>query len=103
MGPAGRCMVVDPGTADPAHLQRLADIGSAGGGIEAILLTHGHPDHREGALELAALASAPVLAATNSDVAGVAARLADGDVIHAGGRALRVVYTPGHRFDHLCF
>ena len=102
-GSAAGCVVIDPGAADATHLQRLADLGAAAGGVEAILLTHGHPDHREGALELAALCGAPVLAATNTDVAGVEARLADGDVIHAGGRPLRVVYTPGHRFDHLCF
>ena len=66
-------------------------------------MTHGHPDHREGALELAALTGAPVLAATNSDVAGVEARLADGDAIQVGGRVSARAHTPGHRFDHLCF
>ncbi len=102
-GDGGRCVVIDPGSADAAHLRRLADLGAARGGIAAILLTHGHPDHREGALELAALSGAPVLAAVSSDVAGVEARLADGDVVQVGGRALRVLHTPGHRFDHLCF
>ena len=26
----------------------------------------------------------------------------DGDIVHAGSRDLRVVYTPGHTIDHIC-
>ncbi len=29
-------------------------------------------------------------------------RVADGEVLHLGGRALRAVHTPGHTGDHLC-
>ncbi|HEX9412676.1 MAG TPA: MBL fold metallo-hydrolase, partial [Ktedonobacterales bacterium] len=29
--------------------------------------------------------------------------LADGEVVRVGERALRAIYTPGHRFDHLSF
>lgn len=102
-GETGRCVVIDPASEDEGHLQRLVEIGTAAGGIAAILLTHGHPDHREGAARLAALTGAPLLAATNSDVVGVSATLADGAIIPLGERRLRAIYTPGHRFDHLCF
>ena len=34
--------VVDPGPADPAHLDAV--LAAAPGGVEGILLTHGHPD-----------------------------------------------------------
>ena len=43
-GRAG-CVVVDPGPLDEGHLRAVA----AHGPVSAVLLTHGHPDHVEGA------------------------------------------------------
>jgi len=42
-------------------LSELARVGAAHGGIDAILVTHGHPDHDAGAARLRALTGAPVL------------------------------------------
>ena len=41
--------MIDPGPLDHAHLKRIASVGP----ISEILLTHGHPDHSEGAREFA--------------------------------------------------
>ena len=43
--------MVDPGPADPAHLDAV--LRAAGGEIEGIVLTHSHADHAEGAEPLA--------------------------------------------------
>ena len=99
----GPAVVVDPGSADEAHLATIARLATAGGPLDAILVTHGHPDHVEGAARLRALTGAPLMMARETDVHGVDVLLADGEVVMAGERRLRALHTPGHRFDHLCF
>ena len=77
--------VVDPGPADASHLDAV--LRAAGGAIEGIVLTHGHPDHDEGA---------PSLAERAGDVPVV--RPADGDRVGP----FTAVATPGHAEDHVC-
>lgn len=98
-----RCAVVDPGPNDAGHLQALVTAAEPYGGIGAILVTHGHLDHQEGAASLRALTQAPVLAWSREGVAAADRTLADGEELPLGGRVLRAIHTPGHRFDHLCF
>ncbi|WP_156725627.1 MBL fold metallo-hydrolase [Streptomyces apocyni] len=96
-------VVIDPGPLDDGHLRRVIETAEkAGKRIALTLLTHGHPDHAEGAARFAEL--------TRSDVRALdpALRLGDegltaGDVIDTGGVELRVVPTPGHTADSLCF
>src|SRR3954470_17253383 len=76
--------VVDPGPPDPRHLQAV--LAAAGGEISGIVLTHGHPDHAEGAEPLAELSGAPVVRPGEGDRVGPFLSLA----------------TPGHSPDHVC-
>ena len=107
MGVADGCVIIDPGPQIEAHLAAVAAAAQAHGGAMAILVTHGHLDHVEGAARLRALTGAPILAWSREGSPAADATLADGQVVavggEAGGRAIRAVYTPGHRFDHLCF
>ncbi len=98
------CIVIDPGCADAAHLDAIDLATQALGGIQAIVVTHAHPDHIGGAAELAERTGAPVLALHRgpSGVSFAAHEMADDDEIMAGGQSLIVLATPGHRFDHLC-
>ncbi len=102
-GPAGGCAVIDPGPEIPAHLARVAELAAEHGGTRAILITHGHPDHVEGAAALRTLTGAPILAWSREGSPVADETLRDGQVLVVGERPLRVVYTPGHRFDHVCF
>ena len=93
-----RCVVVDPGPDDPAHLARVADCGP----VAAVLLTHGHPDHAQGARRFGDLVGAPVRALDPALRLG-SEGLAGGDVVAAAGLEIRVLATPGHTSDSLCF
>jgi len=103
-GAAGAsCVIIDPGPASEPHLARVAERAAAAGGARAILITHGHPDHVEGAPRLRALTGAPVLAWSRDGSPDADETLADGATLSVGGRVVQALHTPGHRFDHLCF
>jgi glyoxylase-like metal-dependent hydrolase (beta-lactamase superfamily II) len=98
-GPSSRAIVVDPGPALPQHFQAILDVA---GGVGLVLLTHGHPDHAEGALEFARLSDAPIRAASES-LCHKAKPLRDGEVIDVDGLRVEVLATPGHSADSTCF
>jgi glyoxylase-like metal-dependent hydrolase (beta-lactamase superfamily II) len=93
------CLVVDPGPDDAEHLRAVAD---AAGAVHEILLTHGHLDHSAGAAALRELTGAPVRALDPAQRLG-GSGLGQGDVVAAAGVELRVLATPGHTADSLCF
>ena len=119
-------VVIDPGPADPAHLQAL-ERAIAGRPVSHILLTHSHLDHSPLAAALSARTKAPVCAFGNS-YAGrskVMAELAQ-DGLAGGGEGIdphfepdqllkdrqllsgnwgqiTAIHTPGHIGNHLCF
>ncbi|WP_282802982.1 hydroxyacylglutathione hydrolase [Bombella apis] len=88
-------VVIDPGEAGPAEAV-LGEEAPA-----AILLTHHHGDHVGGAAELARRHDVPVYGP--ADVAGVDHPLKDGDEVKVAGLTFRVMATPGHTLDHLCY
>ncbi len=96
-------VVIDPGPLDDAHLRHvIATAEQAGRRVALTLLTHGHPDHAEGAARFAELTRTPVRALDP------ALRLGDeglgaGDLVTTGGLELLVVPTPGHTGDSLSF
>jgi glyoxylase-like metal-dependent hydrolase (beta-lactamase superfamily II) len=97
------CIVVDPGPDHERHLRAvLAAAGADGHRVGAVLLTHGHPDHAEGARRFAELAGVGVRALDRAQRLG-SEGLADGDVVALGGLEVRVVGTPGHTADSLSF
>ena len=98
------CLVVDPGPDDASHRDAVLSV-VAGRRIAAVLLTHGHPDHAEGAVALAQAAAGrtpPVRALDAAHRLGDEG-LSEADVIGAGGVEIRVLATPGHTADSLCF
>ncbi|MCI3240467.1 MULTISPECIES: MBL fold metallo-hydrolase [Streptomyces] len=96
-------VVLDPGPLDETHLRNVMDTAEkAGRRIALTLLTHGHPDHAEGAARFAELTGTHVRALDPALRLGDEG-LATGDVVEVGGLELRVVPTPGHTSDSLCF
>lgn len=95
----GRAVVVDPGPADPGHLQKIVE---AAGTVELILISHRHHDHSESIDALHGLTGAPVAAALE-----VHSRdhdsLVGGELLEAAGVEITAVATPGHTSDSLSF
>lgn len=96
----GQRVVIDPGPDIAAHL--AAVIAAADGSVTQILLTHGHPDHAEGARTLHDMTGAPVRALDPHHVLG-GEGLGAGDVVAVGDVEVHVVATPGHTADCLSF
>ena len=95
-------VVIDPAVESDEFLDAVL---SSAGEVSQILITHRHEDHVGGAAALAARTGAPVRA-FGSDSAGGAQveSLMDGDVVSVSrAGTLRVLHTPGHASDHLCF
>lgn len=99
--------VLDPGPVIASHLQAIQTTAAAP--IRWILVTHTHPDHSPGAIELAKATGAELLgrpppAGLHQDTTFVPDRvLEDGDHLHIDGVDIDVVHTPGHASNHVCF
>lgn len=94
---AGPSIVIDPGPRDAAH---LAEVESAARGVAAILLTHDHADHAEGAASFAERVGATVVAARPPRGGQ---RLRDGQTFRVADVELVAIATPGHSVDHVAF
>jgi len=95
-------IVIDPASMERGHLEAIAGAGP----VREIVVTHGHPDHFSGALELAE-ATGAALAASHHFAKGASPelfgrRLADGDTVEVDSARLVVMETPGHASDHIC-
>lgn len=123
----GEVALIDPGPDDARHRLAVARALDPGERIGAVLVTHAHRDHSEGAAAMGAFLDAPVLAhgdpigARDPEVARRAGaldigggegldprfvpdrRIGPGEVIAGPGWTLTAVATPGHTADHLGF
>lgn len=96
----GTVLVVDPGPLDEDHLARVADDRA----VAFAMLTHGHPDHAEGAGRFAALAGCDVYARDPRHRVGEqGCELADEERLRVGALTVEVLLTPGHTSDSVCF
>jgi glyoxylase-like metal-dependent hydrolase (beta-lactamase superfamily II) len=94
---SGPSLVIDPGPDEPTHQAAVARQAS---GVQAILLTHHHPDHAPGAPRLSDLTGAPILAFRPEPGEE---RLREGQILEAGAVRIRAIHTPGHTQDHVVF
>ena len=114
----GNVAVIDPGPADPAHIQALVD-GLPDETISHVLVTHTHMDHSPGCALLKEHCDAPTYAfgphGAGKLEEGVPVEeggdmdfrpdelVRHGEVIEGGDWSVECVYTPGHTSNHMCF
>jgi len=92
-------IVVDPGPLDAKHLTAVAEHGP----VHLILLTHGHPDHAEGARLFQEMTGAPMTAVDPTYAVGERPLTGSASFDDAGGLRVRVLRTPGHTSDSVSF
>jgi len=103
----GELAVIDPG---PLLEEHIAAILAAGEGrIRWVLATHTHRDHSPAAAAISAATGATILGraapvrSTHDESFKPERELAHGERLALGGISLRVVHTPGHASNHLCY
>ena len=101
-GASGLAAVIDPGADAGTILRRLEELELS---PEVILLTHGHFDHvgavkalQEAGAQLAAYTDLETREGFQPDIP-----LDEGDEVTAGSLTFKVLHTPGHTRDSVCY
>ena len=98
--------VLDPGPAMDSHIDAIT---SAKGKIKQIVVTHTHPDHSPGVRLLQERMDVPAYGMLTETSKGQDRSfnpdkiLKDGDIFEETEFTLKVVHTPGHASNHLCY
>lgn len=116
----GKAVLVDAGVSASQVLKYLEEHDLK---LEAVLLTHGHPDHLMGLKEIVDATGAPaymhpadaqmvksiptlflrMLGLENLDLPEEFLPLEDGQELELGGMRFKVLHTPGHSEGSVCF
>jgi glyoxylase-like metal-dependent hydrolase (beta-lactamase superfamily II) len=97
----GDSTIIDPGPAIESHIDAIRAAMPA---LRTILITHRHEDHAPAAVALKHATGARVVAPRGVlDDTTVGARVADGDSLSIEGETLKVIATPGHTSEHVCY
>ncbi|WP_287153202.1 MBL fold metallo-hydrolase [Candidatus Solincola tengchongensis] len=116
----GKAVLIDAGVSPSQVLKYLEDHGLQ---LEAVLLTHGHPDHLMGLKEIVDATGAPaymhpadaemvksisplflrMLGLDDLELPEEFLPLEDGQELELGGMKFKVLHTPGHSEGSVCF
>ena len=100
-------VVVDPGPAEPSHIDAI--LNCVGDRLRYVACTHTHPDHSPAAAVLADTTGATLVGRTTADDRHQdlsfqpASQIEDDDCVTGEGWTLRAIRTPGHVDNHVCY
>jgi glyoxylase-like metal-dependent hydrolase (beta-lactamase superfamily II) len=100
-------VVVDPGPAEPSHIDAI--LNCVGDRLRYVACTHTHPDHSPAAAVLANTTGATLVGRTTADDRHQdlsfqpASQIEDDDCVTGEGWTLRAIRTPGHVDNHVCY
>jgi hydroxyacylglutathione hydrolase len=102
LGPddGGDAILVDPGVFDAPLLQAVEENHLY---VRSILITHAHNAHINGIRSLLKVYNADIYANQPSVLDFPARHVQEGDSLRLGEFNVRVIETPGHSIDSLCF
>ena len=103
-----RLCLLDPGPIDEVQFESfMSAIGNRK--LEYLLLTHTHGDHSPGAARIHEATDATLVGISAPNVAGQdqsfqpKQKWQHGDEVDCGEYTIRLIHTPGHVSNHLCF
>ena len=100
-------VVVDPGPAEPSHIDAI--LNCVGDRLRYVACTHTHPDHSPAAAVLADATGATLVGRTTADDRHQdlsfqpASQIEDDECVTGEGWTLRAIRTPGHVDNHVCY
>ena len=100
-------VVVDPGPAEPSHIDAI--LNCVGDRLRYVACTHTHPDHSPAAAVLADTTGATLVGRTTADDRHQdlsfqpVSQIEDDDCVTGEGWTLRAIRTPGHVDNHVCY
>ena len=100
-------VVVDPGPAEPSHIDAI--LNCVGDRLRYVACTHTHPDHSPAAAVLADTTGATLVGRTTADDRHQdlsfqpASQIEDDECVTGEGWILRAIRTPGHVDNHVCY
>ena len=92
-----RTVLVDPG----ANFDVVSRLEARNTVLDAVVLTHTHPDHVENTAEVANAFDVDVWG-YDPDHPAIDFGIVDGDTIRIGDETFEALHTPGHKDDHIC-
>jgi len=96
---AGLTASIDAPEAGPIE----AALAAAGWRLTHILNTHHHGDHTGANLALKDKTGCTIVGPRNSRIPGIDIEIGDGESFDFGSHVARVIATPGHTLDHICY
>ncbi|MHB8507524.1 MAG: MBL fold metallo-hydrolase [Candidatus Dormibacteria bacterium] len=102
VGEGSAVIVVDPGPLLHDHLAAVVSAARGAGEVQAVVVTHHHPDHLEAGLETATRLGVPLALKPHPESPEPGLELSDGERLPCGSGFVRVMETPGHASDHVC-
>jgi hydroxyacylglutathione hydrolase len=91
--------IIDSGAAEPV----ITYLQTHNLDLKAILLTHHHHDHIDGAQELSTKYRLPIYGPSSDRIPQVTHYLKDGDYLNLNSLTAKVIALPGHTLDHIAY